>query len=149
MYLTYQPAQQEDIEVIYTFVKELIDLYEDKSQINLPKVMAWVRQKLQAQIQEYTCVFSAGQKVGYYHFSPFDSNRMELDDLYVFPSYRGRGIGTAVVQKCCAETNQPILLYVFRKNKRALAFYEKLGFTIFCQTSHISNTRFILQRNPI
>lgn len=147
MNLTFQPAQHDDIEIIYTFTKELIDLYEDKSQIDLSKIMAWTRKKLESQIQEYTCIFADGKKAGYYHFSSFDDHRMELDDLYIFPSYRGCGIGTAVIEKCCAETDQPIVLYVFQKNKRALALYQKLGFKIQCQTSHVSNTRFILQRD--
>lgn len=145
MHLTYQPAQQDDIEVIYTFSEELIDQYEDKGQIDRSKTMAWIRQKLEDQIQEYTCIFADGKKAGYYHFSPFDNGRMELDDLYIFPFCRGRGIGTAVIQKCCAETDLPILLYVFQENKRAIALYQKLGFKIQCQTSHVSNTRYIMQ----
>lgn len=147
MQLTYQHAQSPDIQVIYTFAKELIDLYEDKSQINQAKVLTWVHQKIENHIQEYTCIFVDGKKVGYYRFSPFDETRMELDDLYIFPSYRGRGIGTTVIQKCCAETKQPILLYAFQKNKRALALYQRLGFRIQYQTSSVSNTRYILQKN--
>lgn len=147
MDLTFQPARQEDLEALYTLTKELIELYEDQHQVDSAKIMAWVHRKLEIHIQEYTSIFSDGKKAGYYHFFAHDGHRMELDDLYVFPSYRSRGIGTAVIQKCCAETNQPILLYVFQNNTRALALYQKLGFQIQCQTSQVSNTRLILQRD--
>lgn len=146
MQLTYQPAQHNDIEVIYTLTKDLIDQYEDKTQVNEAKILAWVRRKLEARIQEYTCIFADGQKAGYYHFVSFDEKRMELDDLYIFPSYRSRGIGTAVIQKCCGETEMPVLLYVFQKNRKALALYQRLGFEIQCRTSQVSSTRLILQR---
>lgn len=146
MQLTYQPALPADIDAIYSFAKELIDQYEDKNQISYEKVLAWVRKKLERQIQEYTCIFADGEKVGYYHFSPMDPNTMELDDLYLFPAFRGRGIGTAVIQKCCAETSQPILLYVFQKNTRVISLYQKMGFQIQCTTQNVSSTRYIMRR---
>lgn len=147
MEISYQPAQDSDLEVIYAFAKELIDHYEDKHQVNYEKVMAWVRRKLEAHIQEYTCILADGQKAGYYHFSPLDDDTMELDDLYLFPAFRGQGIGTAAIQKCCAETDKTVLLYVFRENKKALALYQQLGFQIQRQTSDVSDTRYILQRS--
>ena len=146
MQLTYQPALPADIDAIYSFAKKLIDQYEDKNQISYEKVLAWVRKKLERQIQEYTCIFADGEKAGYYHFSPMDPNTMELDDLYLFPAFRGYGIGTAVIQKCCAETSQPILLYVFQKNTRAIALYQKMGFQIQCATQNVSRTRYIMRR---
>ena len=146
MLLTYQPADASDLDTLFSFNKELIDQYEDLSQIPYQKVLAWVRQKLEQQIQEYTCILADGQKAGYYHFSPMDSDTMELDDLYLFPSFRGHGIGTAVIQKCCAETSQPILLYVFQKNTRAIALYQRMGFQIQCTTQNVSRTRYIMRR---
>lgn len=146
MLLTYQPADVSDLEALFAFNKKLIDQYEDLSQIPYQKVLAWVRQKLEQQIQEYTCIFADGQKAGYYHFSPTDSNTMELDDLYLFPAFRGHGIGTAVIQKCCAETSQPIMLYVFQKNTGAIALYQRMGFQIQCTTQNVSSTRYIMRR---
>lgn len=146
MLLTYQPADTSDLDALFAFNKELIDQYEDLSQIPYQKVLAWVRQKLEQQIQEYTCILADGQKAGYYHFSPMDSDTMELDDLYLFPAFRGHGIGTAVIQKCCAETSQPILLYVFQKNTGAIALYQRMGFQIQCTTQNVSSTRYIMRR---
>lgn len=146
MVLTYKPAEASDLDALFAFNKELIEQYEDFSQISCEKVLAWVRQKLERHIQEYTCIFADGEKAGYYHFSPAGPGTMELDDLYLFPAFRGRGIGTAVIQKCCAETNQPIQLYVFQKNTGAIALYQKMGFQIQCTTQNVSSTRYIMRR---
>ena len=49
----------------------------------------------------------------------------------------------AVVERCCAETALPVMLYVFAQNTGALGLYQRLGFTI---TEQVSATRCILRR---
>ena len=101
MKLDFRPAQPEDIEPLFAFNRELIDAYEDKSLIDYGRVLAWVRRKLEQRLDEYTCVWAGGQKAGYFHFYPLDGKVMELDDLYLFPAFRGRGIGTEIIRACC------------------------------------------------
>ena len=114
MKLDFRPAQPEDIEPLFTFNRELIDAYEDKSLIDYGRVLAWVRRKLEQRLDEYTCVWAGGQKAGYFHFYPLDGKVMELDDLYLFPAFRGRGIGTEIIRACCrAAAGRPVVLYVF------------------------------------
>ena len=144
--LEYRPAQPEDIEPLYAFNKALIDAYEDKTQIDYEKVLAWVRRKLERYIPEYSCIYVDGCKAGYYHFYAPDSEVMELDDLYLYPAFRGRGIGTAVIQSCCARTSKPVILCAFIKNTRALALYRRLGFRVLHRTFEVSDTRCILRQ---
>ena len=59
MKLDFRPAQSEDIEPLFTFNRELIDAYEDKSLIDYGRVLAWVRRKLEQRLDEYTCVWAA------------------------------------------------------------------------------------------
>ena len=77
MKLDFRPAQPEDIEPLFTFNRELIDAYEDKSLIDYGRVLAWVRRKLEQRLDEYTCVWAGGQKAGYFHFYPLDGKVME------------------------------------------------------------------------
>ena len=143
MDFTCQPAHPEDIEPIYLLCKEHICQYEQLDAIDFPKVMQWVRQKLERSIGEYTVLSVHGQKAGYYHFYRNEDGLLELDDLYLFPPFQNQGIGTAVIQKCCASTTEPILLYVFARNTRAVALYERLGFQI---TATVHQTRYIMKR---
>ena len=142
MELTYEPARPEDIDAVFAFCKELIDAYEDVARIDYDEVLSWVRRKLAKRIGDYTRVLADGQLAGYYSFAP-SGEKMELDDLYVLPAFRGRGIGTAVVERCCAQTGLPVFLYVFRRNARAVALYERLGFRV---VEEVEETRLIMQR---
>ncbi|MBR6790215.1 MAG: GNAT family N-acetyltransferase [Oscillospiraceae bacterium] len=130
--LTFKPAEQEDIPVIFAFCEELIDRYEDPAGVDIPKVKAWVLRKLHDCIAEYRTVFKDGEKAGYFHFIPgANGEKSELDDLYILPRFRGQGIGTRVIRNCIEESGENgVFLYVFRGNKRAVALYERLGFTV-------------------
>jgi len=73
----------------------------------------------------------------------YDDGEFELDDLYVFPEFQNRGIGTIVIQKCCREVSQTVMLYVFIRNCRAVSLYKKLGFEI---VERIKDRRYIMKR---
>ena len=145
MELQFAPAGECDIERIYISNKELIDTYEDIENIDYEKVLKWVYKKIETNIEEYVAVFLEGKKVGYYHFYSSEE-KMELDDLYIFPEFRSKGIGSAVIQKCIKESDSTIFLYVFTKNVRAIAMYEKLGFEI---VKNIRDTRYIMERESL
>ena len=141
MSLNYEVATADDIELIYEFNKHLIDSYEDVQSIPYDKVLNWVHNKIETKINEYQRIIYNGELVGYYRFYQ-DGDRMELDDLYVFPDYRNQQIGTRVVDKCLSETELPVYLYVFIKNSKAVALYERLGFRVI---ETIKDTRYIMQ----
>lgn len=142
MTLSYRSAQPEDIDQIYLLCKNLIQTYEQLDSIDSPKVLRWIRQKIESSIGGYTILYADDIKAGYYHFYRNEDGFLELDDLYLFPSFQNQGIGTAVIQKCCASTSEPILLYVFARNTRAVALYERLGFQI---TATVHQTRYIMR----
>ena len=68
MNLIYVPAEKADIEPLFQLSKDLIDRYENTSQIDYSKVLSWIQNKIEKYIGEYTCVFRGNQKVGYYRF---------------------------------------------------------------------------------
>ena len=143
MELHFSPASEQDTDTVFGFCKDLIDRYEDLATIDYDRVLNWVRRKLDANIREYTCVRLDGVKAGYFHFCPGEGC-MELDDLYIFPEFRDRGIGTRIIEKCCAETALPVMLYVFVRNTGAIALYQRLGFQI---TQTVGNSRYIMVRS--
>lgn len=142
MQLTYEQAAAADAERIFTMSKALIDQYEDVESIDYDRVIQWVRRKIESQIGEYRRVLASGSLAGYVHFHP-EGDRMEIDDLYILPEYRGRGIGTAVIEKCCGETEKPVFLYVFIRNEGAVRLYRRLGFEI---VQKVGSSRYIMQR---
>ena len=145
MELTFQTAQVEDTETLFRLSRDLIDQYEDIQAIPYEGVLAWVRQKIQENIRSYTRIYADGRHAGFYRFVP-NGEEMELDDLYIFPEFRNRGIGTRILQKCCRESDRTVMLYVFRRNVRAAALYERCGFHVR-ETVH--NTRYIMVRENL
>ena len=140
MNLHFTVADESDTPVIFTQAKDLIDHYEDVTSIDYERVLAWVKEKIETHISEYRCVLVAGQKAAYYRFCEDG----ELDDVYVLPAFQGQGIGSEILKRCIAASKKDMYLYVFRNNIRAIAFYERFGFTV---RESVGNTRFVMVRN--
>lgn len=141
MKLTYGPARAEDVPVIFGFARELIERYETDPDLDLAMALDWTRRKIEQRIGEYTRVILDGETAAFYRFVP-DGDRMELDDLYVLPAFRDRGIGTAILRRCVA-AGKPIYFYVFSENTRAVALYEREGFR---KVEDVSSARIIMDR---
>lgn len=141
MNITYGKATKNDIEQIVQFCKQLIDDYENFETIDYEKVLSWITKKIEAQIEEYTVIYEEGRKAGYYHFYRNDEEKYELDDLYLFPEFQNKGIGSMVIKKCCLAVNEPVMLYVFVRNDRAVTLYKRLGFEII---KKINESRYIM-----
>lgn len=142
MELEYRKAAQEDAQQIFGLCKSLIDTYEELSSVEYPQVLDWVARKIQKNIAMYTVITCNGQKVGYYCLSKQRSG-WELDDFYILPAYRGKGIGTAVLHDICADIKECIFLYVFTQNTGAVSLYERFGFQ---KKQTVSATRQIMER---
>ena len=71
--------------------------------------------------------------VGFVSYGDFrDPARIagEIFALYVLKDYYGKGVGQQLMQAAFAALDgyQEIILWVLEDNKRAIAFYEKMGF---------------------
>ena len=145
MRLSYQLALPEDVDTIFRFNKDLIDRYENIQDISYDDVLGWVRRKIEKAIHTYTRIYADGVHAGFYRFVP-NEEKMELDDLYIFPEFQSRGIGTCVIEKCCVETEKPVMLYVFIRNTGAWKLYQRLGFEI---RENIRGSRYIMVRENL
>lgn len=139
MKLEYRPGTPDDILAIFAQAQALVEHYEDLTTIDYDKVLAWMERKITKQIGNYTRVCLDGKICAYYCLAPDG----ELDDFYVLPQFRGRGIGSAILENCIRESQAPLWLYVFTKNKGAIALYQRFGFQI---TEAVGTTRAIMRR---
>ncbi|MDD5792974.1 MAG: GNAT family N-acetyltransferase [Erysipelotrichaceae bacterium] len=128
MELETKNIDYDDLDIIYGLAIDLVEQYEDLSNIDYPKVKNWLRQKIVSCKDEYWAIYYQDKKAGYYHLSESD-DMMELDDLYILKEYQGKGLGTAIINGIIKK-HSTIFLYVFKKNKRAIALYERIGFRI-------------------
>lgn len=73
-----------------------------------------------------------GIDVGFFATSSA-SGAVKLHQLFILPEYQGRGIGSACMTRIVDEANltqKPVMLQALKINTRAIAFYQRLGFTI-------------------
>ena len=145
MELSFEIADLQDADLIFRLNKELIDRYEDVQNIPYEEVLNWVRRKIGKNIHSYTRIYADGIPAGFYRFVP-NGDQMELDDLYVFSEFQGRGIGSQVIEKCCGETDLPVMLYVFIRNTGAWKLYQRLGFEI---RKPVHDSRYIMVREKL
>ena len=140
------PAKTEDIEVIYTLCKKHIEQYESDP-VPMDPVLAWCRRKIETKIGEYEAVFVDGKKAGFVHLSQLPDGNLELDDLYLFADFRGKGVGTALIRRAVSQAKvqrKQLLLYVFRANERALRLYQREGFVIKAKAG---NSRYVMEHH--
>ena len=139
MNILFENARDNDIPVIFSQAKALVDAYEDVSSIDYDKVLKWMERKITQHINEYRCVVIDGERCAYWRLCEDG----ELDDLYVLPQFRGKGIGSCIMKRCIEESEKPIWLYVFSRNIRAITFYERFGFSV---RKEVGTTRLVMER---
>ena len=142
MELRYVTATEQDVQPVFDLSRSLIEAYEDLSTIDYPKVLRWVESKIRNNIQKYNVILCNDEKVGYFCLD-LHGDKWELDDFYILPQFRNKGIGTAVLADICKNTTGCIYLYAFVKNKGAISLYKRFGF--YCVKT-VSDTRQIMER---
>lgn len=128
MELNIRKADNEDLPIIYDLAIRLIEGYEDLTIIDYPKVKEWLKKKIASCKYDYFVLYSTSANVGYFHLSA-ENGMMEIDDLYILEEYQNKGIGTAIIKGIISHYPD-VFLYVFKRNIKALALYERLGFEV-------------------
>ena len=141
MTLRFVPAVPADLETLYELNRQLIDAYEDLRPIDYPTVLTWVHRNLEQNLPHFVRVLADGVLVGYYCLRP-ERESMELDSLFVLPPYQNREISTQILKQCLEESDVAVLLCVFRKNTRAAALYQRMGFRVI---KEVGATRWIME----
>jgi len=137
--LRFRPAAPEDSEFAYQVKKASFGEYVEK-------VWGWDESEQRDlhtrrfQSQDVEIIELNGSDLGFIA-TVTTPEALRLYQMFILPEYQGRGIGSEcvnrVVEKAKAFTI-PVRLQVLKVNKRARAFYERLGFrTIGENDTHI------------
>lgn len=131
-----EPATEEDVPLILSFVRELAE-YERSAQ-EVVATLENLRESLfgEGRVAEGVVARVGGEPAGmalfFHNFSTWTGLRgLYLEDLYVRPEMRGRGVGRALLahlarlarERDCARFEWAVLNW----NEPAVRFYRKLG----------------------
>jgi len=134
---TTRPARIDDLDVLYELVCELA-VFEGKERSALPVTKENLERYGFGSDPAYQVEFAENEMgiVGYALYSYVYSSHqgtpfIYIDDLYVRPAHRGKGIGTGLLNQlaryakergCCR-----MEWHAFDWNDKAISFYENLG----------------------
>ena len=136
MSVTIRRARPGDEALVLGFIKKLAD-YEMLSE----RVVASEEDVRQSLFSAHPRIFAdivewngepAGFAVWFYNFSTFQGRHgIYLEDLFVEPEFRGKGLGKALLghlaQTCVAEGLTRLQWWVLDWNDPSIAFYKSLG----------------------
>lgn len=142
MTFSLRPATPDDASILHTLILELADyekMLDEARQGSDPEALrrhlqADARPRVEALIAELEDGEPAGFALFYHHYSTFHTNwGVYLEDLYVRPELRGRGIGLALMRRVAAlaveRGSVRMEWQVLDWNEPAITFYEALGAT--------------------
>ena len=134
--ISIRATDKDDIPLILAFIKELAEYEKMSDEVSASEEI--LRNSLFGQ-NKYAEVFiaeyddkPAGQVLFFHNFSTFKGKPgIYVEDLYVKPQYRGKGIGKALlnfINELAKERNcGRVEWVVLNWNKSAINFYEKMG----------------------
>ncbi len=136
MSLTIRPAASADTALVFAFVRELAE-YErlshevEATEADLAQALFCERPRAFAEIALWGGE-PAGFALWFYNYSTFRGRHgLYLEDLFVRPAFRGRGIARGLMQhlarRCLAEGLPRLEWWVLDWNEPALRFYRSLG----------------------
>jgi diamine N-acetyltransferase len=131
-----RPARETDSGLIFELVRELADYEKLSHEVDAtPQVIAAAlfgkESRLYCDIAEWNGE-AAGFAVWFLNFSTFRGRHgIYLEDLFVRPAYRGRGIGKTLMarlaQRCLDDGLARFEWSVLDWNRPSIAFYKSIG----------------------
>ena len=138
--LILRPAELRDVGTVYGLIRGLAEyeklLHEvDATEALLREALFGARPRVFCDVAEWQAGErreTAGFALWFYNFSTFRGRHgLYLEDLFVRPEFRGRGIGRALLtnlaRRCVSEGLTRLEWAVLDWNEPALRFYASLG----------------------
>lgn len=134
--ITIRPATPADVPVVLRFVRELATFEREPDAVRATEPLLTEALFGSTPAAETVIAESDGAPLGFalffHNFSTWEGRRgLYLEDLYVTPAARGRGVGTALLrhlavlamERGCARFEWSVLDW----NADAIAFYRSMG----------------------
>lgn len=129
--LTFRPAVEADCGLILDFIRRLADYEKMSHEVVADEdlLREWIFEKGRAEVL-FACL--DGREIGFalffHNFSTFLGRAgIYLEDLYVLPELRGRGLGKAILRQLARIACERLEWSCLDWNRKAIDFYLSLG----------------------
>lgn len=122
-------ATIDDLDRIKKYKFDSIHLFEEQiTEEETNKINYYIETNLPRQIENYKNIIFKGEIIGNYLVTDIGDGYL-IDEIYIEEQYRGKGIGSSIINSIieCSDCN--IYLWVYKTNK-AFSLYKRLGFKI-------------------
>ena len=122
-------ATKDDIELLISYkLATILDYAKDLTKAEIEKITNYIKNTIPIQIDDYEIIIINNKKVGCLLLEKYEDGIL-LNELYLDKNYRGKGIGTNILNNIL-NNNSKVYLWVYKENILALNLYKKLGFKI-------------------
>lgn len=123
-------------DIIYMYSKELAE--DEKNKID-----KYVTSSVNETLKDSFNIIVDDKIIGSGCIKELENGKL-LDEIYLEKEFRNKGIGTKIIKKVIEE-NDKIYLWVYKKNRKAVLLYKRLGFRIEEET----NSRYYMCYNNL
>ena len=122
-------ATKEDLELLIPYkLASIIDYAKNLSKEEMGKITNYVKNTVPKQIGNYKVIIIGCKKVGCLLLEEYEDGIL-LDELYLEPNYRRKGIGTHILTNILNHHSK-VYLWVYKENTVAFNLYKRFGFQI-------------------
>ena len=122
-------ASKKDIPRLIQYKKNIIYMYsKDLSEDERNKIDEYVINSVNETFKDYYNIIINDKIIGSVCIKELENAKL-LDEIYLEKEFRNKGIGTDIIKKII-ENNKNVYLWVYKKNKKAVLLYKRLGFII-------------------
>ena len=122
-------ASKKDIPRLIQYKKDIIYMYsKDLAEDERNKIDEYVINSVNETFKDYFNIIVDDKIIGSVCIKDLENAKL-LDEIYLEKEFRNKGIGTDIIRKII-ENNKNVYLWVYKKNKKAVLLYKRLGFTI-------------------
>lgn len=118
----------------------LTDTSSKISQAEKNKIIKYINEYIEKNYEKYNLIVNKENILGAYCLDKYNDGLL-LDEIYIFPDYRNKGIASTVIMNMQNTNNKDIYLWVYKSNQTAFKLYKNLGFHIEKQTE----TRYLMK----
>lgn len=131
--LEYKVIDGKDKDVDLLTSIKLVTMIDDEMDKNLSyneknKIKKTITSNIELTCMQYKIIYVDKKIAGAYLVLPYEDGNI-IDEIFLFPEYRSKGIGTRIINKLKDE-EKPLYIWVYKNNSDAIRLFTKLGFVI-------------------